>query len=383
MDGDELCRFANYGGRTAMFCNIYIHTFLGAMLLGLLTGISSIASAQDGKFSPSISGSLAVEVQNDYAFSSDDATAEFNNLTTKIGLDLTLTVLKGLSLKTGLSFQQVQSPPVSGSDRVFDDQGLFAETLAVEYEIGPVLFFGGKKHVNFGKAWDVTPGVFGTELAEEYEMAENIDLGIALSHKFEKAGKHTLSAETFFLDTSGLAESAFTRRTKTREASGGPGNTGEFSSFGVSLEGGEIPLFSEFRYHLAYAHMGNDTTGAEIERRLAVSAATDIKLGETIVLQPFAEYARFDDADGTKNQDRDYLTAALAITDGAWNLALTGTLKNTEAADGTDTEEELLQVSVGYAFPIGISFDVAYKRSRNAGVDTDVVGALLAYTLEF
>ena len=366
-----------------MFRNIPIHYALGAMLLGLFTGISSIASAQDGKFSPSISGSLAVEIQNDYAFSSDDATAEFNNLTTKIELDLTLTVLQGLSLKTGLLFEQVQSPPVTGSDRVFDDQGLFAETLAVEYEIGPVLFFGGKKHVNFGKAWDVTPGVFGTDLAEEYEMAENIDLGAALSHKFDKAGKHTLTAETFFLDTSGLAESAFTRRTKTREGSGGPGNTGAFSSFGVSLEGGKIRLFSEFRYHLAYAHMGNDTTGAETERRLAVSAATDINLGATIMFQPFAEYARFDDADGTKNQDRDYLTAALAITDGTWNLALTGTLKNTEAADGTEIEEELLQVSAGYAFPIGISLDVAYKRSRNAGVDTDVVGALLAYTLVF
>lgn len=53
------------------------------------------------------------------------------------------------------------------------------------------------------------------------------------------------------------------------------------------------------------------------------------------------------------------------------------------SADGTETEEEQLQVSAGYALPIGIGLDVAYKRVRNAGVDTDVFGALLAYTLEF
>ena len=30
--------------------------------------------------------------------------------------------------------------------------------------------------VNFGTAWDATPGVYGTDLAEEHEMAENIGL---------------------------------------------------------------------------------------------------------------------------------------------------------------------------------------------------------------
>jgi hypothetical protein len=34
-------------------------------------------------------------------------------------------------------------------------------------------------------------------------------------------------------------------------------------------------------------------------------------------------------------------------------------------------------------FPIGIGLDIAYKRARNAGVDTDVFGTMLSYTLEF
>ncbi len=70
--------------------------------------------------------------------------------------------------------EQVQAPPVAGNDRVFDDQGFFVEVLTLDYEDGPVHLLGGKMHVNFGNAWDVTPGVFGTDLAEEYEMADNM-----------------------------------------------------------------------------------------------------------------------------------------------------------------------------------------------------------------
>jgi len=214
----------------------------------------------------------------------------------------------------------VQSPPVAGDDRVFDDQGFFVEVLTLDYEAGPVHLFGGKMHVNFAKAWDVTPGVYGADLAEEYEMAENIGLGGAYSFDFGQGGTHALGAQTFFLDTSGLAESAFARRKKTREADGGPGNTGDFSLFAVSLDGGDIPALKGFSYHAAYVHHANDTVGAEKESRFAVYGAYEFTLPGDITAQPLLEFVRFDDADGTKGQDRTYLTAALglALAIGIW-----------------------------------------------------------------
>lgn len=363
----------------------YFHQIAGALLSVIIVHAMGMGEsrADDDMFSSKISGSLLIEVQNDLAFSSDDASEEFNNLFTKIELGLTLTLIKGLSVNAGLVLEQVQNPAVAGDDRVFDDQGFFVEVLTLDYEAGPVHLFGGKMHVNFGNAWGVTPGVFGTDLAEEYEMAENIAIGGAYRHDFGDGGKHTLTAQTFFLDTSGLAESAITRRKKTREADGGPGNTGDFSSFAVSLDGSEFPALPSFRYHAAYVHHANDTVGAESESRFAVNAAHEFALPRDLTAQPFIEYVRFDDADGTAGQDRTYLTVALAFAYGDWNLAFSGSFKETEAADGTETEEEQLQVSAGYTFPIGIGLDVAYKRVRNAGVDTDVFGALLAYTLEF
>ena len=369
-----------------MFSNPLFHKFSGALLpciaIAAVLGAGP-AQAGDGDFSPKLTGSLAVEFQNDLAFSSDDPAEEFNTLSTKIEPGLRLTLTDRLSINAGLVFQPVQAPAVAGDDRVFDDQGFFVEVLTLDYEAGPVHLFGGKMHVNFGTAWDVTPGVYGTDLAEAFDMAENIGLGGAFSHDFGDAGTHTITAQTFFLDTSGLAESAFTRRKKTREGDGGPGNTGDFSSFAVSLDGGDIPALKGFRYHAAYVHHANDTTDAESESRFAVNGTYEFTLPGGITAQPLVEYVRFDDADGTLDQDRTYLTAALGLTYGDWNMAFSGTFKETEAADGTETEEEQLQVSAGYAFPIGIGLDVACKRVRNAGIDTDVFGTLLFYGLEF
>ena len=71
---------------------------------------------------------------------------------------------------------QIQQPAIEDDDRVFDDLGLFVEVLTLDYETAAVHLSGGKMAVNFGTAWDATPGVYGTDLAEEHEMAENIGL---------------------------------------------------------------------------------------------------------------------------------------------------------------------------------------------------------------
>ncbi len=353
------------------------------LCMAMVATIGRMALAEVSGFAPKISGSLSFEFQNDFAFSSDDRSEEFNTLFAKIEPAFTLTLTDRLSLNAGLVLQPVREPAVRGDDRFFDDEGLFVEVLTLDYEDGPMHLFGGKMHVNSGNAWDVTPGVFGTDLAEEYEMAENIALGGAFSGDFAEGGKHTVGAQGFFLDTSGLAESAFTRRRKPRRADGGPGNTGDFSSFSIALDGGDYPALPGFRYHAAYVHQANDTAGAKNETRVAVNGAYELALLGAVTPQPFVEYVRVDDADGIAGEERNYLTAALGFAYGDCNAAISGTFKETDVANGSATQEEQLQVSIGYVFPIGIGLDVAYKRARNAGVDTDVFGTLLSYSLEF
>lgn len=332
---------------------------------------------------PAFSGSISFEAQNDFAFASDDTANEFNNLFVTIEPQIKLALTKKVSINSGLVFEQVQEPAVTGNNRTFADHGAYIQVLTLDFQDDTTHLSAGKMHVNFGKAWDIAPGVFGTDLAGQYEMAENISVLAAYSHDFGAGGKHTISAQTYMLDTSGLAESAFTRRKKTREAAGGPGNTGDFSSFAVSLDGGGFSFADGLNYHVAFVHNANETTGAEDEHRFAIGGSYDVAVSENVNVTPLVEYVKFNDADGTAGQDRDYLTLALGASYKSWNAAVSGTFKETETRSGVETQEELLQVSAGYAFESGIGLDVAYKRTRNAGVDTDVFGTLLTYGLEF
>ncbi len=357
--------------------------FQAAVAAGVVMAFALPAVSDEQNTYPRLSGSVSIELQNDYAFASDTESEEFNSLSATIEPSFTLGLSKQFSINTGLVFEPVQSPPVAGDNRFFDDQGLYIETLTLDFTDGPVHLSGGKMGVNFGKAWDITPGIYGTDLAEEYELAENIGLKAAFSHDFGHAGTHTLTTQTFFADTSIFAESAFARRKKTRQHDGGPGNTGDFSSYALALDGHDFQVLPGLDYHLAFVHRGNDTTGAEDEQRYAAGASYQIDLSKEIIMTPMAEYAVIQDAGGTKDQENAYFTAALGGSYKQWNAAVSTTLKEAEAPSGTTTDTEQYQISAGYAFENGFALDVAYKRTRNAGIDTDTVGTLLSYAVSF
>lgn len=347
----------------------------------LLSSIS--AAAGDNTAYPKISGSISFELQNDFAFASDDPNQKFNNLFTTIEPQLKLSLTDKVSINSGLILEQVQAPDANGGNQMLVGHGAYVQTLTFDCQDETTHLSAGKMHVNFGKAWDITPGIFGADLTAEYEMTENLGLLAAYTQDFGSSGKHTLTAQSFMFDTSGLAESAFLRRKKTREGDGGPGNTGDFSSFAIAVDGENFQFAPGFHYHAAFAHHANDTNGVEDEQRFALGGSYDFTLPGAVGITPMIEYVKFNDADGTANQDRDYLTLALGFTYEAWNAALSGTLKENETQSGVEIREELLQVSAGYAFSSGISLDVAYKRVRNDGIDTDMFGTQLTYGYEF
>jgi hypothetical protein len=355
------------------------------LIVGL--AVAAIASPAQGadkaKSYPNISVSIPFEIQNNAAYSSDVATNESNNLTGKIAPVITGRFTPEISVTTELTFEQVQDPAFPGEDQFFDNHGLYVSVLTANYDTDRFSVFGGKFGVNSGIAWDVTPGLFGTDLAEEYELSENLGLGGSVSTTKSKFGKHTLSASSFFADTSGLAESAFTRRRKTREGSGGPGNTGDFGSFAMALDGQEFSAIPGLRYHLSYVTLGNDTALASDESRIAIGADYQINVTKKFGLYGNVEYVNIDNADGTNDQDRFYFTSGAQATYDAWNVALSYTRKETEPSGGTVTNEEQLQISAGYAFDFGLGIDLGWKTARNAGIDTDTFGTLLTYTIEY
>ena len=90
-------------------------------------------------------------------------------------------------------FEPVQDPD-PGDDRFLEDHGLYAEELFVNYETGHFAGYAGKFNPSFGTAWDLAPGIFGTDLAEDYEITERIGLGGALKFGGEGSAARALAS---------------------------------------------------------------------------------------------------------------------------------------------------------------------------------------------
>lgn len=358
---------------------------------------STVSAQEEGGvyWPPRVEGELVIELQNDNTFDSDDKDTEINNLTTTTELGLNIYFAKPFFLNTHFTLEQTGDPD-PGDDCWLCEHGVFVENLSLNWEEDRWSLIGGKFGPNFAIAWDAAPGIYGTDIGEDdIELAERIGFGGgATVIQDEVLGSHTLSGSVFFTDTSGLSESFGTNRGRTRLGDGGPSNTESLESFAVALDGEEIQALPGFRYHIGGARQavdrvndedGNPLTGDEIddEYRFAAAGEWEIEIDEDLSVTPLLEYVRFWNAEGTQDEDRDYVTAAGLVAYGPWNMAVSYTGKFVDNPDGTDRTDYSFQVSGGYAFDFGVTFDVGYKFDQAEDVDSHLIGALLVYELGF
>ena len=338
---------------------------------------------------PRLEVEIDIEIQNDYAFESDDPDGEFNNLFTTTEPAVGFYILPGLSIQSGLVIEEITNTQ-PGEDRVFDEHGIFVEQLFLLYENPYFSAYGGKFNPPFGIAWDVAPGVFGTEQAEEfYEQVEKIGFGGAVNFGGEGIGgegfgEHSLSAQTFFADTTILSDAFGTERGPLRLRDGGPSNTEDLSSFTVTLDGSFPEVFAEPGYHLGVLRQESGRGDPEDEVAVAAALTASVPLGEELAVEPLVEYVHFFDAEG-QDQERDILTGGLGVTYGPWNLALAHTSVFTDVNDPMleDNDVHQSQVSVGHSFGFGLDVDLGYKFVQENDIDSHVFGVLLHYNFGF
>lgn len=355
----------------------------GGLLAAALIATAPHAFAAEKSW-PRIEGAVAVEVQNDGAFQSDDAGNERNDLFTKIEPEATLHLVPGLTLFAHGVLEPVRDA-APGEDRFFEDQGLFVEDLWLAYEKDWAAVKGGKFTPNFGVAWDRAPGIYGSDFAEDgYELSERIGFEGRATAGNEAWGEHTLSLSTFFLDTSVLAHSALTGRGTLGLADGGVSNTEDFSSFAVSLDGKGVGGVAGLAYHLGFVRQQQGQDGTTAERGVAVALYHEgVKLAPGLSLAPLVEIVRFSNFGGTDGLSRRFITASGRLDWRNWNLAVSFTGRRTETADGPTADDHLLQVSAGYTFDFGLAADVGWRQTNEDNVQTNTFGARLAYTYEF
>jgi len=331
---------------------------------------------------PYIEGEFIWELQGDFTTSTDDPAAELNDVFGYIELAASLYLSDVLQINTVVVGEPVQDP-AAGQNRFFDDHGLYVEAVNVQVNLSEYTsLMAGKFGPGFGTAWDMTPGIYGVDFAEDYELAEM--LGFEVSHMFaaNSLGAVTLGASVFYADTTFLSDSIITRRGRTNLADGGAGNTEEPNNFAVSLDGEELPDMPGFEWHLAYRHLSAGQGDVADEHGIVAGITQEVEFGDEQAAVFNLEYAAFDNFGGSAD-DVDYLTAGLTFIDGPWHTDISGTLRNRDVVAGADVDDVLFQASVGYVDENDIDWNVGYKFAEEGGVDSHTFGFFITRATEF
>ncbi len=358
-----------------------------AGLAALLLAAAPAAQATGFEFG----GELLVELQSDNLYSTDDgADAEFTDTYTTTEAELSLS-RGAFSVNTLLLVEPMLDPGeeggggvdkssvMEGESRTFQDHGLVVEALTLDYELDDLHLYAGKFGPHFSIAYDAAPGVYGTDMSEDTnEIAEMVGAGFAYGFGGD-ARSYTLSGSVFTADTSDLSDSVGNKRGRTREADGGPGNTGSMESFAVALDIEQEGLL----VHLGAVQMTTDyleddegNVLAEDDEARAVAAA---EFAVADGLTALVEYAHFSNFGGEKDIDAQVFTVGgMMEFDGGWYAAASYTSRDPEEAPA----DAQFQVSGGYVFDNGLELSAGWKWVEEENVQSRILGLFAVHSWE-
>ncbi len=353
--------------------------YLGICVFACFSSAAPLAADESY---PRISGEVAFEIENDYVFEAEDSDAELNDLFATVEPSIRIEPVEHVAIVSGLVLEPVRD---ADDDRYFEDHGLYVEQLFLEYSDDWGRVFGGKFNPSFGVAWDLAPGIFGVDFAEDYELTEQLGGGVALGFGNARnayLGVVEVSANIFLADRSLLSESVINGRGNLDLDEGGAGNTKGPGAFSLTLDGSDVAALPGLSYHLGlrFRAGGEDEDGDESGLVFGLVQAFEIDENQTFEL--IGEAAYFSDFDAGE-EEAVYVTLGGAYYLGNWNVAVVGALRDTALGDSAVDTDHLAQVSAGYAFDFGLGFDLGYRYGREESNETHTLGALTSYTLEF
>lgn len=305
---------------------------------------------------------VSIEIQSDFNFDSDDPDAELNDTFLTIESGLGFAFENGGSINAYLIYE----PVVDATDDRFlelGDNGLYVQELyyAQDVGIGGVELVLGKFNPAFGVAWDLAPGIYGTDFAEDYEITEK--LGVAVN--FPVGEDLTVQVAAFTADRTALSDSLGESRGQLSLSDGGVSNTTGPESFTVSLTGevGDLSVTSGFQYQSAGSTDTDDQIGVALGATYVVNAVE--LLGEVVY---------FSDFDGIPN-DAYYVTAGASYPVGPVTLSAVYSMRDVEMMP----TDNLFTVAGEIEVIDGLTASLGYRFGDEGGVETQTVGFLLAY----
>lgn len=296
---------------------------------------------------------------------------------------------------TGVAEVSEFGTPAPGKVAFFRDQDILITDIDLTITNWVYTLQAGKFIQPIGLAPFQTPGFFGNEFANDYEFSELIGINGAydFGHLIKDGawGRQKVTVGTFFVDTSFLSQSAFGEVSRTRLSDGGPANTEDFSSFFITFDGVNVPIFNGVSYRVSYVYSaagvgdtGNEegiTIGAVAPIPLSGTSALETARGNYVGLNVIGEYAHFKDFDGFAGADRNYYSAGAELWIGRWFGTGVATNRTVDGrALGVDNSDLLLAGSVGYSFPFRSIIQAAYAYEQVAGLDNHFIGIQFTHT---
>lgn len=303
-----------------------------------------------------------IEIANETVLSADDDASEISDTFAEITASGTYTFGNGVEIFTTLLAESLTD---ATDDRTFENMGVYIEELGVSFGIGEAATVSvGKLAPAFGTAWDDAAGYFGSTIAEDYELTEQ--LGVLADVELNGAG--TLSFAVFYADDTNLSRSIGHDRGRTTTADGGAGNTGELDNFTIqwSQETGST------RYHLGVRHLSAGEGDADDEQGFLAGLARSFDGGFDL----YGEVASFSNAGGSAD-DAQYATLTGAYTIG--RLTLSGGLVHRDLDNAGDTD--LFTLGADYEFGNGFTAGGGVARVDEDGTKSTVLGVNLIIPL--
>ena len=349
--------------------------------VALLT-VPALAQAETSY--PALSGEAIFEVQLEQGVDSDDVENERNTIFGRVEVAPTLQFNEHVFIDGVAVLEPVQDFD-AGDDIFFENEGIFIEEIKLNYARDAWSVFVGKFNPSFGTAWDVR-GVWGEDFAEDYEITEKIGFGATYSFGADNVGMHTLTASSFFADTSVLTESTITGRGRVRESDGGASNTEDFSSFTLSLDGQNLANIENLSYHLGVRYLAEGTVssaGGDDEQGFAVAINYLVPVNDALASDVLLEAVKIDHFEGRADDVQYYTASVINRIYDDWNITLAYTQRDRDLAGGTEVNDHVLQLTGGYDFGNGLTLEAGWRNEEVSDIDTDILGGLMRYALTF
>lgn len=332
---------------------------------GLAAGGLATGPALADPEGPGFWADFSIELENEYVFAADDPELELNDTFGTIESEFGFAFENTGGLRGALTFEPVTDPE---GDRFFEDFGLYVEELYLYGTLGAVEIIAGKFNPWFDLATDYAPGLYGDDLAGDYELTER--LGGAVSIPFRMAGvQHGLTVSAFMADRTPLSDSLFTSRGRLRDSDGGPSNTDYPKSVAAALTG----LAGGTTYNLAARFQAAGAADERDETGIVAGIAHETELAgfETLL---FAEVGHFENFDG----EHDRVTFATVATEVDFSpVALSAALGIADASGAPASH--LASVSMEVELAPRLTAEAGYRFLDDEGTASHTVGILLTY----